>query len=99
MTMDREATVAISPAAERMRRCRQRRRDGVRVVSLELVQDEIDALVARGLLKEEDIDDRFAILEAVYSFFGQTLVRDAQRDGPDTSTEGQSAIHTTGGYP
>jgi hypothetical protein len=72
-----EARTSISPAAERMRRYRQRRRDGVRLVSLELVQDEIDALVARGLLKEEDIDDRFAILEALYNLFAQTLLRDA----------------------
>ena len=90
--MNTEAIAAISHAAKRMRRYRQRRRDGVRVVSLELVQDEIDALVARGLLTEEDVDDRFAILEAVYSFFTENLVRYAQRDSSDTSTE----VHSGG---
>jgi SOS response regulatory protein OraA/RecX len=70
-------TATISPAAERMRRYRQRRRDGVRVLSVELVETEIDELVAHNLLKEEERDDHCAIMLAVYAalyaFFGETL--------------------------
>ena len=42
--------IARTRAAERMRRCRQRRRDGLRCYRLELHDSEIEALVRRGLL-------------------------------------------------
>jgi hypothetical protein len=42
-----------SPAAERMRRHRQRRRDGLRCLVIELRETEIDVLVQKGLLKAE----------------------------------------------
>jgi hypothetical protein len=38
-----------SPAAERMRRHRQRRRDGLRCLTVELRDREIDELIRRGL--------------------------------------------------
>jgi hypothetical protein len=72
-----KATTTTSPAAERMRRYRQRRREGVRVLSVELVEADIDQLVARNLLKEEERDDHFAILMAlymaVYNFFDEPV--------------------------
>ena len=37
-----------NPAAERMRRHRQRRRDGLRCLMIELRETEIDVLVAKG---------------------------------------------------
>ena len=42
-----------TPAAERMRRHRQRRRDGLRCLMVELRETEIDALIGIGLLKAE----------------------------------------------
>jgi hypothetical protein len=72
-TMSIELTAKISTAAERMRRYRQRRRDGVRFLGLELLETEIDALIARKLLKEEERDDRYALLMALYTLLGEAL--------------------------
>jgi hypothetical protein len=62
-----------SPAAERMRRHRERRRDGLRCLNIELRATEIDALVHRGLLKSETRNDPKSIIEALYALFDQTL--------------------------
>ena len=44
--------VALSPAAERMRLFRERRRKGLRCLTIELHEDEIDAL--KGALENAD---------------------------------------------
>jgi len=64
--------VALSPA-ERMRLFRERRRKGLRCVTIELHEDEIDALVRMGLLAPEMRNDANAIIEAMYAFFDRTL--------------------------
>lgn len=66
-------TVPPSPPAERMRRHRQRRRDGLRCLRIELRETEIDALIHKGLLKPETRNDRNAIIEALYRYFDRTL--------------------------
>jgi len=63
----------LSPAAERMRRHRQRRRDGLRCLTIELRETEIDALIRKGLLKSETRNDPSAILRAIYQFLDLTL--------------------------
>jgi hypothetical protein len=70
-----EATVAppISPAAERMRRHRQRRRDGLRCLAIELRATEVDALIGRGLMKAEMRNNSNAILGALYLFLDGAL--------------------------
>ena len=65
--------VSRSPAAERMRRHRQRRSDGLRCITIELRETEIDALIRKGLLKSETRNDRNAILRAIYEFLDLTL--------------------------
>ena len=65
--------VARSLAAERMRLFRERRRKGLRCLTIELHEDEIDALVRMGLLTPEMRNDANAIIEAMYAFFGRTL--------------------------
>jgi hypothetical protein len=65
--------VSCSPAAERMRRHRQRRRDGMRCFTIELRATEIETLIRKGLLKWETRNDRSAIIEALYEFFDHTL--------------------------
>ena len=65
--------VALSPAAERMGLFRERRRKGLRCVTIELHEDEIDALVRMGLLNVEMRNDANAIIEAMYAFFDRTL--------------------------
>jgi hypothetical protein len=64
---------ARSPAAERMRLFRERRRKGLRCVIIELHEDEIDALVRMGLLAPEMRNDANSIIEAMYAFFDRTL--------------------------
>ena len=81
MTYDAEMTstppttgpVALSPAAERMRLFRERKRKGLRCVTIEVHEDEIDALVRMGLLAPEMRNDANAIIEAMYAFFDRTL--------------------------
>jgi hypothetical protein len=67
--------IARTRAAERMRRCRTRRRDGLRCYSLELRDGEIKALVRRGLLLASEQTNRIAVIKAMYEFFDHTLGR------------------------
>jgi hypothetical protein len=60
-------------AAERMRHHRQRRRDGLRCLMIELRETEIETLICKGLLKWETRNDRSAIIRALYEFFDHTL--------------------------
>jgi hypothetical protein len=63
----------ISPAAERMRRHRERRRNQMRCFIVELRETEIDALVRRGLLNKETRNNAGAVINALYIFFDHTL--------------------------
>lgn len=54
-----------SPAAERMRRSRRRRRQGLRSVRLAVREAEIKRLLEAGLLNEADRNDGEAIGRAV----------------------------------
>ena len=62
-----------SLAAERMRLHRNRRRQGLRCITVELRETEIDALVRRGLLKAETRNDMYAVRRALYQYLDQTL--------------------------
>jgi hypothetical protein len=66
--------VSRSPAAERMRRHRQRRRDGMRCLIVELRETEIEVLVRRGYLNKETRNNERAIIEALYAHLENTLV-------------------------
>jgi len=68
------AETAPATATERMRRHRQRRREGLRCVTVELRETEIQALITRGLLAPETRNDTNAIIEALYAFLDRTLV-------------------------
>ena len=59
-----------STAAERMRAHRQRRRDGLRCVTIELRETEIDALIGRKAVARNDQD---AIRDALYAHLERTL--------------------------
>jgi hypothetical protein len=59
------APATRSAAAERMRRHRERRRDGLRCLMIELRETEIDALVRNT--------DLYAIEMALYEFLERTL--------------------------
>jgi hypothetical protein len=70
---------ALSAAAERMRRHRQRRRDGLRCFMIELRETEIDALIRKGLLPAENRQDYASVQSALYAFLDNALgeMRDA----------------------
>jgi hypothetical protein len=68
------APATRSAAAERMRRHRERRRDGLRCLTIEIRDSEIDALVRKQLLKPETRNDPYAIEMALYQFLERTLV-------------------------
>jgi hypothetical protein len=66
-------------AAERMRRHRQRRRDGLRCLMIELRETEIDALIKVGLLPPENRHDYDSVQSALYAFLDDAFreLRDA----------------------
>jgi hypothetical protein len=63
----------LSPA-ERMRLSRARRRKGLRFLTVELRETEIDGLIRRGRLALADRDSPAAIRRALYAFFESCLV-------------------------
>ena len=62
-----------SAAAERMRLHRERRRQGLQCIIVELRETEIEALVRRGLLKAETRNDKYAVRMALYQYLDDTL--------------------------
>jgi hypothetical protein len=62
-----------SPAAERMRLHRERRRQGWRYFMIALHVTEIDVLVGMGLLKGEMRNDPQAVSEALGAHLDRTL--------------------------
>ena len=63
-----------SAAAERMRRHRQRQSKGLRCLTIELHETEVDVLIQRGLLKAEMRNNSSAVIEALYDYLYQTMV-------------------------
>jgi len=63
----------LTDSAARMRRYRKRKRSGLRFVPLEIREKEIDALIRRGFLVEEDRDQNSAIRRAIYRHLDATL--------------------------
>jgi len=66
-------TPTRSNAAERMRRHRERRRGGLRCLTIELRETEIDALISRGMLKADARNDADAIRDALYALLDRSL--------------------------
>jgi hypothetical protein len=64
---------APSPGAMRMVRHRNRRRKGLRCVTIELRESEVDALIRRGVLSHDNRVDPAAVRRALYAFFDDTL--------------------------
>jgi hypothetical protein len=68
-----------TPAAKRMRRSRQRRREGEFLVRLRLFKTDVDALIKRRYLFEENRDDRAYVEGAADAFFGDKLFEGVSR--------------------
>ena len=64
---------ALSAAALRMRRHRERRRDGLRCMTIELRETEVTALIRKGFLKEDAGNDDRAVKSAFYGFLDRAL--------------------------
>ena len=62
-----------SPAAERMRRSRERRRNGLRYFGIELCQTQLDGLVAAGFLAEVGRHDDCEVIVALCAFLDFVL--------------------------
>jgi hypothetical protein len=60
-------------AAERMRRSRERRRKGLRFLTIEIREAEIDQLIRRKRLAAEDRDNPDALRRALYEYLDHTL--------------------------
>jgi hypothetical protein len=65
--------VPRSPAAERMQRHRKRKRQGLRCVTVQLRETEIDVLIRDGLLAADARNDPYAVRKAVHKHFDRTL--------------------------
>jgi hypothetical protein len=76
--MPNEARI-LTPGAARMRASRERRRNGILCLTLDVTDREIKRLVDLGLLKTGDEDDRCQISLALYRFFDQSALGDAHR--------------------
>ena len=76
----RDAVNRVQPmpsgAAKRMRRYRQRRRDGLRCVTVQLRETEIEVLIHKGLLQLDTRHSKNAIINALHDFFDLTLSLD-----------------------
>jgi hypothetical protein len=64
-----------SAAAERMRHYRERRRQGLRCLMIELPEAEIDGLIREGLLPTKLRNEPFAVSWALYDHLDRTLVQ------------------------
>jgi hypothetical protein len=62
-----------SAAARRMRRHRERRRDGLRCMTIELRETEVTELIRRGHLEDDARNDPRAVMSAFYKFLDRTL--------------------------
>jgi len=65
----------LSPGAQRMRHYRERRRRGLRCVTIQVRHSEVDALVTRRLLAPEECANRGALRQAIHRFLDMTLGR------------------------
>jgi hypothetical protein len=64
---------ARAGAAERMRRCRARRRAGYRCFTVEVHRSEIDALIRYGLRPADEPDDDGAVIDALSQHIERSL--------------------------
>jgi hypothetical protein len=71
--MTNAAESPISPAAARMRRHRQRQREGLRCLTVQLRETEIDMLICKALLEPEMRNNKNAIINALHDHFDLTL--------------------------
>jgi len=72
-TPSTNASAAPSAAAQRMRLHRERRRLGLRCLTIQLRETEVDTLIHKGMLNAEVRNDPIAVSKALYAHLDQTL--------------------------
>ena len=65
--------ITPSAAAKRMRNHRDRRRQGLRCVTIQLRETEIDVLIQKGLLKPDARNGTYAVRNALHAYLDRTL--------------------------
>jgi hypothetical protein len=73
----------ISASTLRVRRHRERRREGLRLLTLEMPEPAIETAVVRGLLKPEETTQAWSVIKSVYA--AQLSDRAAHRQCGDHS--------------
>jgi len=63
----REVIETRGPSTQRVRLHRERRREGLRLLTLEVPETAIDAAIARGFLKPEDSTQAWSVIQSVYA--------------------------------
>jgi hypothetical protein len=71
--------IRITAGALRMRETRRRRREGLRCITLDLRDVEIDRLVELGHLRQADREDKNQVLLALYRFLDGSALGDVHR--------------------
>jgi hypothetical protein len=66
--------IACSAAAKRMRHHRERRREGLRCVTIELRETEVTERIERGLMEADARNDVHAIRNAVHRHLDESLI-------------------------
>jgi hypothetical protein len=79
-------TAASRSSASRMKRHRERRRQGTRCVTVALNHSECDALIVRGYLAEEERDNGAAIKKAI-----EAVLSDIELDVQSETAESSRA--------
>jgi hypothetical protein len=82
-------TIAGSAAAKRMRYHRERRREGLLCVTIELRQTEIAELIKRGLMDANSRNDVRAIRNAVHWHLDESL---GARRGPSSLASARGSV-------
>jgi hypothetical protein len=66
---------SLSSSAARMRRSRQRKREGLRLVQVLLRETEIDLLIESGWLEERSRNNPHAVVDALHRLFDRVFSR------------------------
>jgi hypothetical protein len=67
------AKIAFADVRPGRRRHRERRRDGLKCLTIELRATKVEGLIDRGLLKPETRNDLNAVRDALYAHLDRTL--------------------------
>lgn len=71
-----------SPAAKRMRRHRERRRNGLRHVAFDLHDSQVDFLIRKGHVRADERHDQGALARAAHSVLDSAFKHSRRRERP-----------------